>query len=437
MAKITSARIYHKTGPSRYCCQVKCSDGVWYEKQCWEHTEAGKPPAPYTTAESIALATSCRDNYLSQTGMSCPWNPEVAPPPPPPPPPPLKVCTPGEKMCMNGNLYECDSAGENWILIASNSPICEAQGACPDFWTNPVGATWCWIMSGLENVLNLVSGGFLTLAANINNFLNSFSLDITNFFADPISKVRSWVLDLIPTLADWWNDILTGVGTWWESTSLDVKAWINDALGGFNTWIDEGFSNIGSWWSSTATSVHSWINSAVSNITDFYEAFPIAISSWYNSNIGPIIDTVNGTINDLQEWIGEGFSNIGKWWESTWTGVITWFDSKMIDAFAWFTSSFQDFLDFIGEIPLGIADYIGTVVLDIQDWTKGIVPGIVSGMFEWAKPVIQPVIDAAGWIGEIAGILTGTRPKEQEIKDTEETIQEHYDAVKEILEGME
>jgi hypothetical protein len=53
-------------------------------------------------------------------------------------------------------------------------------------------------------------------------------------------------------------------------------------------------------------------------------------------------------------------------------------------------------------------------------------------MFEWAKPIIQPIQDAVGWLGQIAGVFNNTYPKDPEII----TIQEKQKKAKELLEQL-
>jgi len=94
------------------------------------------------------------------------------------------ICTPGEQKCMGSDLYECNAAGTGWDLLQADAGICQGSGACPDFWSDPVGAVTCWILSAFEAVLGLVTGGFLTLILNVKNFLEDFSTHVSSFFGD-------------------------------------------------------------------------------------------------------------------------------------------------------------------------------------------------------------------------------------------------------------
>jgi len=60
----------------------------------------------------------------------------------------------------------------------------------------------------------------------------------------------------------------------------------------------------------------------------------------------------------------------------------------------------------------------------------------VGAMFEWAKPIVDPIVNAAGWLGDIAGIITGQKPEEPEIKNTRESIKQQREEILELIKKL-
>ena len=194
------------------------------------------------------------------------------------------ICTPGEHKCTGSDLYVCNSEGTAWNLEAANSPICKPTGGCPDFWTDPVGAVYCWIITSIEATLQLTAVGFLTLIANINNFLINFGADLVLFINDPVTKIKDWMGDTWATITEVTSSISAGITAWWNTTS----------------------ANIGEWWNSATEDAVNWVNGIAGTLGD------IITHSW-----SEVTDMAWGTIEGFVNWTNEQLLSI-------WEGIQGW-----------------------------------------------------------------------------------------------------------------
>jgi phage-related protein len=111
------------------------------------------------------------------------------------------------------------------------------------------------------------------------------------------------------------------------------------------------------------------------------------------------------------------------------SSLSTWIQTSLASLAAAITTRINDLVKWVESIPKAFSDYIGGIVLEIQKWTTQTITTMVSAMFEWAKPIIQPIQDAVGWLGQIAGLFNNTYPKDPEII----SIQEKQKKAKELL----
>jgi len=313
----------------------------------------------------------------------------------------------------------------------------EPPGDCPSFWEDPIGWSLCTIANTFDAFMGWFSTTFFTWVLQVQNWFEDLSNNVKNFLADPIGKVQDWVNDIIPVLGDWWNGIILGVRSWYDSNIQPTVDTLRTNIDFVGRWVNVAFININEWWDAQKTSVQAWINERVEDITDFWNKFPGAVSNWWTSTALDVHAWIDNSIKGVTTWIDETKDNIGTWWNARLAEVQLWVSVTFAVITDFWTSTMQSFSDWLGELGQSIADYIGEQVINLQTWVIDEIPGMVINMFDWAKPIIQPIIDASDWLGQIGGILTSTRPKEPEIIEAEETIKEHQDAAKDILDGME
>jgi len=306
----------------------------------------------------------------------------------------------------------------------------------PDFWTDPIGWVSGVISGGLSALVNWMGSLFHNWADSIRVLFDSFTKEVTQFFRDPVGKIKEWVESTYTWISDITGTITTTIGDWWDSTKKGIWEWMTNTVATVAVWIDQQFKNIGEWWNNTATSVRAWINNAVKYANDWINNWSTTITNWWNNTRTTIGEWWSDSIKAVGDWIDNTTRNIGEWWNNTWTSITETIQGWIVDATSFVTEKFLSFTKWLEELAGTIADYIGEQIKNVQEWVNDVVPGMVEGMFEWAKPVIDPIINVANWLGQLMGIVQGTYPKEDEIIEAEEKHKETQEKVENILEGL-
>jgi len=136
--------------------------------------------------------------------------------------------------------------------------------------------------------------------------------------------------------------------------------------------------------------------------------FTINVNNWYTANIQPIIDTINIATINAGAWIAGFPTFIAQWWNDRMIDIGVW----IVEATTGFNEWINGFAGLIGDwwtdrvIEIGI--WLADRNNEIKLWVEVGLPGWIDDMFDWAKPVIQPIMDAVGFLGQIVGIVTGT-----------------------------
>jgi len=346
------------------------------------------------------------------------------------------ICTPGALECHGTDLYVCNQAGTAWTLKQANSPTCQAGGQIPDFWNDPVGWVIGTITAAWESMLGFVSGQFNVFLANVKNFQENFSEQLAEFINDPIGHVRDWVEDIIPTLGDWWDGIVDGIGEWYDTNIGPAIDTMGEKIDDLRDWVGSGYDSLASWWQDIRVDIGSWIDDAVSGINEWIADFPATIGAWWDDAITGITTWFNEQIDILKRGWDVVVDDLGAWWDDQveilqngWDNVVsgmeTWFDDQVTILQRGWDATFAT-----------IPDIIGDAVNGVKEWVEDFVPEVVGAMFEWAKPIVDPIVNAAGWIGDIAGIITGQKPEEPEIKHARETIKEQREKILELIKEL-
>lgn len=350
---------------------------------------------------------------------------------------PPEELIPGQRFCMEGHLYEVGADGASWFLIEANSAVCEPVGECPDFWVDPVGAVVCWILNAFEAAIGLMAGGFYLLQQNMASFIDNFGTAIVDFLEDPVGQIQTWMSGVFVELAaftalvtleinDWWTGVVDTIGGWWSSTWDDIAAFWDDLT-----------THIGTWWDGVVASTGAWIAATWVNISTFWTDVTTHIETWWS-----------GVAHDFGTWVSDTWEGISTFWEDVQTHFGTWWDSVRSDVGEWWNSAtenvvngWNDFVDGVGDawnsLLLGLNLIIDTQVIMIQNWLESWIPELIENMLKLPEWLTAPFKAIGDFAQAIMDMLAGTYPKEEPIKEAEDTIKSHNEQIKEIIAGMD
>lgn len=306
-------------------------------------------------------------------------------------------------------------------------------GECPDFWEDPIGWVLCTLTNGFSVFVEWFGTSFWTFIDSLQQWAAGFTLEFWQFLQDPVSKIQTWMNGVFVAIQDLSSQISSSISTWWNQTVIDVGVMITNATTGFQSWIDERFTGINEWWADAQTVWGTFWNERIKGVEDFINDFSTKVNNWYNTKIQPTIDAIQSRLNDFGDYIKGIPDLLSRWWNDRVIEVGVWITEATTAANDWITG-FPDLIgnwwnDRVIEIGIWLADRDNEFNL----WVKNILPGIVGNMFEWAKPVIQPIMDAVGFLGQIVGIVTGTAPESESVKSVKENYKTQTDRVNEIL----
>lgn len=397
---------WNRTADAYASLSIYNPSGILKEQYVEENNSEGSLPLQYkSNALGIWRARLRIWNGSSWTDLShytTVVEPEEEPPPPPPPSPPPPP--PDE---------------------------------CPDFWEDPIGWILCTITNGFSVFVEWFGTAFWTFIAYIQQWAAGFTLEFWQFLQDPVSKIQTWMSGVFVAVGELTNQIATGINEWWQQGIIDVGIMITDATQNFSSWIDESFTDINAWWEDIKTIWGTVLTDAITGLQKWAADFTINVNNWYNSNLKPTIDAINSGLSDAATWIAGFPTLIGQWWQDRVIEVGVWIVEATAAANDWI-AGFPDLIaawwnDRVLEMGLWLAERD----TEFNLWVKNTLPGIVGNMFEWAKPVIQPIIDAVGILSKFLGFAEGTYPKDQNITDAETNVKSHRDRIKEIISEWE
>lgn len=280
---------------------------------------------------------------------------------------------------------------------------------------------WDWIIGfvilGIENVLGIQEGSLLTILGRMGDLITNFFGDIYDFFSDVVGSVVDIVTESAGALFDWISDSFLNFIDWLGEIGGDIADYIGGAIDDAVDWLGDAWGNftdmIGEAWKNVTDYVGEAVDDAVDWITSGFEDFV----DWLGEIGGSIADYIGNAIGDAVDWLGDAWGDFTDMVGEAWKGVTDYVGGAIGDAFDWISEGFMDFVDWLGEIVGDVADYIGTAIGDAVDFVLTEIPGIVEGMFEWAQGLVQPVIDAVGFLGELLGIVTRETPEPPEIRE--------------------
>jgi len=217
------------------------------------------------------------------------------------PPEPEVICTPGEKKCIGDDLYECNSAGTKWDLKESNAKICETGTACPNFWTDPVGAVICWIIGGLEGLLGWTQGSLLTTLGNVRDLITNFFGDIYDFFSDVVGSVVDIINDNVGSIFDWLSDQFFDFVDWLRDIQGDIAGFVTDAIGGAIGFLETGIADLWTSIQGFAGDIADAVSEGVSGFVDWSAdqlgSIWEGIQTWFAEAISGFVEAFFGGVN--------------------------------------------------------------------------------------------------------------------------------------------
>ena len=304
---------------------------------------------------------------------------------------------------------------------------------CPDFWKYPVEAVLCWIIRSIEATLGMVSGGFITLLASLQQWSAAFTIEFWYFLQDPISSIKTWMNDVFVAIQNLSTQISSSISTWWNQTVIDVGVMITNATTGFKSWIDERFTGINDWWADAQTVWGTFWDERIQGVENWINDFLTKINNWYNSKIQPTIDAINSSLTDAANWI-KGFPTL----------LSTWWNDRIIDVGVWITDATTAANEWINGFSTLINEWWNDRVIEIgiwltdrnneiKLWVEEGLPGWVEDMFDWAKPVISPILGIANVLSSLWTGLTKEEEEDPKITAVKDNYKLQTDRVKEIL----
>lgn len=344
------------------------------------------------------------------------------------------ICVPGAQKCTGVDLYECNANGTAWALKQANSPTCQAQGQTPDFWTDPVGWVIAVIAGAWASITGFVQSAFKILQRNVNNFMARYSTALVAFIKDPVGKITSWIGGTFAKISDVVSTVGSSISSWWSSTSSTVKGWINNAVAGINTWISDFSKNITAWWNSTMGKAWSALQTVVSGIQGFINVSQKTLTDWWTSASASVKNFFDSTWSSLTEFWNGVASHFTSWWADVRKSIGAWWSSTVKALGDAFNTFYKDVSDFISGIPGEIQGFINTAVKSMQTWTVQTINDMVGAMFDWAKPIVKPIQDAVGFLGSLVGVVTGSYPKNENVKELQDKQQRLKQEIRDYYE---
>jgi len=249
-----------------------------------------------------------------------------------------------------------------------------------------------------------------TVKGYIHNKINEALEDVEsgtwNFFGW-IDKIIDHVFDSIKNLfvrvSKLSNEVLKIISDWWKTARDTLLRTLKD----------------------TFVSIADFTIDVTKIILDFgYEAFSVIIKTVGNM-ISTAVAVIATTVANLVESVATSISNII---ESVATAA-----AKIMDALSDLAVKIaEDIAETAGDFATLISDKIG----ELYEFIEKEVPNMVGGLFDWAKPVIQPIVDAVGFLKTIMEIVTGTREEDPAITEHREKITEQQETLEELVDGL-
>jgi len=352
-------------------------------------------------------------------------------------PPSQVTCTPGEQKCIGDDLYKCNAAGNDWVLVAENSPSCKYQGPCPNWWDDLPGFVYCFVLKSIEAALGLVTGGFMTLQLNVKNFLDNFLTDIVSFLGDIKGQVEAAIGGAIATLSYVTNTVTTYIADWWADTVDTISTWMSDAWTDITDFWNDVMTHIGDWWDNVLETLQRGWDNIISDLQD-----------WWTTQIETLQRGWDNVIEGLQDWLDDQITILQRGWDNVVDGITTWFndqieilqrgwDNVVSNLTEWWDNVAETMQRGIDNIASDVSYFIDTTIPEWADYVSTqlgefweAIPGHVEDLFDAlvnANPVMKFLLD----------MITGTFMDTEENKRRQQEVLDKRREIRELIERME
>lgn len=308
---------------------------------------------------------------------------------------------------------------------------------CPDFWVDPVGAVICWIIRSIEAALGLISGGFISFLLFLQEWAAAFTLEFWKFLQDPFKyvndairafiigreqKVATDYLDLRKNEEDHWMQ-----GEEWISGQYKTVDDLTDAE--FQALVDKGISDNKDELRAADFRIYKLDDSSRSTFE--------AVMHTLRSNVGGLWLAIDTRTEELVGWDSEQFTYMVNWVEEKRGGLLDLIGDISEGLWTFVNGGFLDVNQWMLAFTMDVAEYTDSQIVNIKEWFDIEVPELLSGMFDWAKVCVSPILGIAEILGKFLGFTEGTYPKDQNITDAEDNVKSHRDRIKEIISEWE
>ena len=363
------------------------------------HT-GGKQISPSTTTSYMMNAVNDEGNTVKTVKITV-IQPEPPEPEPPEPPPPI--------------------------------PEPPEPGECPDFWKDPIGWTVCMVTNGFSSFLIWFSSSFLTFISNLQLWAAAFTLEFWKFLQDPFKYVndaiRAFIIGQEQKVATDYLDLRKNEDDHWESGTDWIAGQyknVDDLTEAeFQALVDKGISDNKDELRAADFRIYKLDDSSRSTFE--------AVMHTLRSSVGGLWLAIDTRTEELVGWDSEQFTYMVNWVEEKRGGLLDLIGDLGEGLWTFVNGGFLNANQWMLAFTMDIAEYTDSKIVDIKEWFDIEIPELLGPMFEWAKPIVQPIIDAVGFLGEIVGIVTGTAPESTSVKAVKKNYKEQTDRVKEIL----
>lgn len=256
---------------------------------------------------------------------------------------------------------------------------------------------------------------------------------------------------------------------WVTRLDTTLAGWIRQEIVKELAYAVSGYSNLVSILNKKVKDVIKQVEGLLDHVRLFASRVISVTILWWTVERAKLLKLMRDSYIRILEFEKEAIKVILDWWKDTWTMVVNHVKAQLdllgveldldlnllIKQLDTSVDTVLKHLDVqIHNVTLIIDNQIKSVQIwfeamdkQAREWMEGQideviklyrkeVPSIVEGLFGWAMPVIQPIIDAVGWLETIAEIVTGKAPKEQDIIDAENETKEIQEKIDGILDEI-
>jgi len=190
---------------------------------------------------------------------------------------------------------------------------------------------------------------------------------------------------------------------------------------------------IANWWKTTRTLFLSTLKNTFVAIADFTTDVTKIILDFGYETFDIIITTAGNMISKAVDVLADTVANIAKSVSTAIADIIETVSNAIASIEDSITDLTTDLLKDLAETESKIRKLLTDKIKEVMTYINEEVPKIIGGLFDWAKPIVNPIIAAAGWLGSIGEIITGTHKADPELEESIDIIKTKRDQVNEAI----